>query len=640
MDQYYDEPTLADLLSDPLTFAVMNADGVDPHDLAATLSQMAGKLTRSPGSIDPKNRSAGSTIAKSVTADRRPHIPVELPEGITTRWNPRMLRNNLRLVSGLVLLAFVVCHLTAHSFLLVSLDRAGVALDVLMYPWRTAIGTSILISALLTHYLNALWSIYVRRHLRLSHWEWWQLGLGLCIPLLLMLHVTGTRIAEGLLGVTSHYSSVLIVQWQLSPWLGVLQVAAVLTVWIHACIGVHFWLRTKARYIRWRAMSVGLGLLLPTLALCGYVTAGNQVLRAATNPNYTKLSLEESNLTDQKRAEIGQIARTGSAIYLALVLLPFVGRGVRGWLYRRRRPPLLTHSSGRTLPILPGATVLETLREHSIPHASVCGGRARCTTCRILVTRGLDRLPEPSGLEARALARIGATPGMRLACQICPTADISVMPLLVADAGAADGMVRGGLEGSERPVTVLFVDLRGSAILGEAKMPYDLLYILNQFFHEMTKALDATNGHYAQFGGDGLMALYGLNAKDPATGAADALRGAREMLARLDQLNSRLRGDLPQPLRIGIGIHFSEAIVGAMGPPASQIISAIGETVNTCKRLESLTTKYDCRVIVSRRAAEMSGLDVKGRKLHRASANGQAHPVEFYTLNTLADLRA
>ena len=71
---------------------------------------------------------------------------------------------------------------------------------------------------------------------------------------------------------------------------------------------------------------------------------------------------------------------------------------------------------------------------------------------------------------------------MRLACQICPTADISVMPLLAADAGAADGTVRGGLEGSERLITVLFVDLRGSTTLGEAKMPYDLLYILNQFF--------------------------------------------------------------------------------------------------------------------------------------------------------------
>src|ERR1700704_670410 len=111
-----------------------------------------------------------------------------------------------------------------------------------------------------------------------------------------------------LVGTRSHYSSVLIVQWQLSPWLGVLQVAAVLTVWIHACIGVHFWLRTKARYTRWRAMFVGFGLLLPTLALSGYVTAGNQVLRAATNQNYRNLSFEDSNLTDQKRAEIAHIA--------------------------------------------------------------------------------------------------------------------------------------------------------------------------------------------------------------------------------------------------------------------------------------------------------------------------------------------
>ena len=170
-------------------------------------------------------------------------------------------------------------------------------------------------------------------------------------------------------------------------------------------------------------------------------------------------------------------------------------------------------------------------------------------------------------------------------------------------------------------------------------MPYDLLYILNQFFHEMSKALDATNGHYAQFAGDGLMALYGLNGKDRAIAAADALRGAREMLARMDQLNGRLRGDLSQPLRIGIGIHAGEAIVGAMGPPASQIISAIGETVNACARLESLTKEYDCRVIVSRRAAEMSGHDVRGRKLHRASVIGLAQAVEFYTLNTMADLR-
>src|SRR5271165_1955583 len=579
---------------------MMNADGVDPDDLTAALTGMAAMFTPSHGSAHQMRRSADSMIAKVVPADRKPDVAAQFPQGMTMAWDWNVLRSRLRLASGLVMLAFVLCHLTAHSFLLISLSRADAALDTLMNPWRSAIGTAILLSALLMHYLNALWSIYIRRYLRLSRWEGWQLGLGLCIPLLLLMHVTGTRIAESVLGVTSHYSSVLITQWQLSPWLGVLQAAAVLTVWIHACIGIHFWLRTKAWYPRWRALFVGLGLLLPTLALSGYITAGNQVLRAAEDPDYTRRSLENSNLSEQNRAQIVQIAEAGAAGYLALTLLPFVGRGVRGWLYRRRRPPLLRHSSGRILAMLPGATVLEALRENGIPHASVCGGRARCTTCRILVTKGLDRLPEPAGLEAIALARIGATPGMRLACQIRPTADISVMPLLAADAGAAEGMVRGGLEGRERLITVLFVDLRGSTPLGESKMPYDLLYILNQLFHEMIKALDATNGHYSQFTGDGLMALYGLNAKDPATGAADALRGAREMLARMDQLNSRLRGDLLQPLRIGIGIHFGEAIVGAMGPPGSQIISAIGETANACSRLEGLTKQYDCRLIVSR----------------------------------------
>lgn len=584
-------------------------------------------------------RLAGRAPAKAAIAERKPDPSFGFPEGVTAGLSPLVLRSNIRLVSALIMLTFVVCHLTAHALLLVSIERAEAALIVLMDPWRTKVGTAILAAALLAHYLNALWSIYVRRYLRLSRWEWWQLGLGLCIPLLLMLHVVSTRVAEELLHVTSDYGSVLISQWLLSPWLAVLQAAALLTIWIHACIGIHFWLRTKPWYAHWLPLFVGAGLLLPTLALSGFVAAGNQVLRDATNPNYVRLSLEAANLTDQNREEIVRIARTTAVIYLAVTSLPFAGRAVRGWISRRRRALMLSHSSGRTARIVPGATVLETLRANRIPHASVCGGRARCTTCRILVTKGLENLPEPVGLEAKALARIGAMAGMRLACQIHPTADISVVPLLAADARALDGMARGGLVGSERLITVLFVDLRGSTTLGEARLPYDLLFILNQFYDEMIKALRATNGHYSQFTGDGLMALYGLNAKDPAQGAIDCLRGAREMLTRIDRLNDRLRGDLSQPLRIGIGIHFSEAIVGGMGPPGSQIITAIGDTVNTCARLESLTKEYDCAIILSRRAAEVAGLDVQGRELHQAPVKGRAQTVEFYALKTSEDLR-
>jgi adenylate cyclase len=134
------------------------------------------------------------------------------------------------------------------------------------------------------------------------------------------------------------------------------------------------------------------------------------------------------------------------------------------------------------------------------------------------------------------------------------------------------------------------------------------------------------------------MGLYGLRAADPATGAADAVRGAREMLTRLDQLNHKMRGDLPEPLRIGIGIHHSTAIVGAMGPPRSQIITAIGDTVNTCARLESLTKDYDGLVVISRAAALAAGLDLTGRELHHAPVKGRAEMVEFYVFKGLDDL--
>jgi adenylate cyclase len=553
-------------------------------------------------------------------------------------WDSRTWRSNLRLTSGLVLLSFVICHLTAHCFLLVSFNVADVAFDITMTAWRSAAGTALLLAAFLVHYANALWSIYVRQSLRLSPWQWVQIALGLTIPLLLMLHVIGTRIAESLLDANPMYQSVLLSHWLVSPGLAVVQMLAVLTVWIHACVGIHFWLRTKRWYPDWRPYLFGLALLLPTLALAGYVAAGNEILRDSRNPDFVPQVLRDSRMTAEKRDEIYRVAEAGIAVHLGLVALAFGGRGLRSWRNRRRQLPRLALASGRVVPITVGASVLETLRDHGIPHAALCGGRARCTTCRVLVTKGLDQLPAPSGLEAAALARIGASPGMRLACQIRPSADIAIMPLLAAEAGAADGRLRGGFEGSERLVTVVFVDIRGSTTLGEAKLPYDVLFILNRFFREMSTAIAATHGHYSQFTGDGLMALYGLDAADPSTGPANALSGAGEMLARLDQLNHQLRDELSKPLRIGLGIHYGEAIVGAMGPPRSQIITAIGDTVNTCARLESLTKEFDCLAVISRRAAEVAGLDVTGRELHRASVKGRTEPVQFYALKTMADL--
>jgi len=557
---------------------------------------------------------------------------------MTTNWDMAMVRSRLRLGSGLIMLAFVISHLMAHVALLISFEWADMALAVLMAPWRTIAGTAVLFGAFLVHYANALWSIYQRRSLRMPRWELWQLVLGFAIPLLATLHVVAVRVGDLAFGVHSSYASVLLTYWYSAPRLGVLQTIALLVVWTHACIGVHFWLRTKPWYRDWVVWFRAFAVLLPTLALAGFVAAGNQTLREAADPDYVNTTRENTHATAESVEAIYRIAYFAFGVHIGLVGLAFGARALRGWLYRRRAPPILTHANGRRMAILPGATVLETLRDNGVPHASVCGGRARCTTCRVMVTQGPDALPEPAQQEAAALKRIKASPGTRLACQIRPTEDIAIMPLFNADVSALDGRLRGGLEGSERLITVVFVDLRGFTTIGEAKLPYDVLYLLNQFFGEMTRALTVTNGHYSQFTGDGLMAIYGLHEADPERGAADALRGAREMLIRLDRLNKQLRNEISQPLQIGIGIHHSEAIVGAMGPPRSQIITAIGDTVNICARLESLTKEFNVPVVVSRQAAEAARLDTGGQTLHEVSVKGRVAKVEFYALETVPEL--
>jgi adenylate cyclase len=547
-------------------------------------------------------------------------------------------RARLRLSSALVLLAFVICHLSGHSLLLVSQPFAEEVLAALMRPWRSGAGTALLVAAFLVHYANALWSIWERRSLRLRVWEWAQLGLGLCIPALLALHIASTRLAEETMGVDTGYGYVLVEYWVVAPYVAVLQAVALLTLWLHACIGIHFWLRTKAWYPEARAWLGAFALLLPTLALSGFLTAGGQVVRAAAeDEEFVEKTLADSNVSEETGPAIDRMAEKILYAHLTLVLLVFAARGMRRWILARGMPPFLTHPSGEKLPVFPGASILETLRDHGIPHASVCGGRARCTTCRVQISSGAESVPPPGDLEAKALARIGASNGLRLACQVRPVRDLSITPLLGADASAVDGSTRAGMEGSERLITIMFIDLRGSTTLGEAKLPYDVLFILNRFFGEMKDALEATNGHYAQFTGDGLMALYGLYAEDPARGPADAVRGAREMLMRLEQLNRKLKAELPQPLRIGIGIHYAEAIVGAMGPPQAQTITAIGDTANTAARLESLTKEYGASLVISRRAAEVAGLDVAGQQLHEAPVKGKVNSVQFYALQTIPD---
>ncbi|MBT5515232.1 MAG: adenylate/guanylate cyclase domain-containing protein [Rhodospirillaceae bacterium] len=482
------------------------------------------------------------------------------------------MRNRLRLISGLILFTFVLGHFTNHAMGLISLDAAERGTKIFIAPWRTLIGTIILFGAGVTHAGCAVWSLWVRRSLRLPAWELTQMILGFSAPLFLAAHLAATRGLTETSNFDSSYTTTLISLWVVLPWRGVLQAVAAIVVWTHACLGLHTWLRLKPWYLRTQAISSGIAVALPTLALAGYVAIGNEVRDRAAVFGWTTQMFDKAGYETWMAKFVGDFeARMQIGVLIVLTSVA-VARVVRAGMHRIKKKSKLYYSPGnKIVELMPDATLLESIRGAAIPHASVCGGRGRCSTCRVRIGRGLDSLPAPSESESAVLTRITESPSVRLACQIRPTADIEVAALLPPDitpiqvAASTDYH-----QGRELTVAFLCVDLRGSTRLCEDRLPFDVVFVLNQFFAELSRALEETNGHYAQFNGDGLMAIYGLSG-DPRAGAKDALRGAQAMLRRIEGLNARLEGELSEGLRIGIGIHIGEAIVGSMGPPETPL---------------------------------------------------------------------
>jgi adenylate cyclase len=309
--------------------------------------------------------------------------------------------------------------------------------------------------------------------------------------------------------------------------------------------------------------------------------------------------------------------------FVGCVLLMLAARPVRAAWQRRGGLVRVTYPDGRRVAILPGTTILEASRARGIPHASLCGGRGRCTTCRSRIGAGLEALPPPSPDEARVLRRIGAPPNVRLACQTRPTADVDVYPLLPPGVGTPsdlDGQDYAG--GSEREIAVLFADMRAFTSLSESRLPYDVVFLLNQYSDGMGRAIERAGGYPNQFVGDGIMALFGLKS-GVAEGCRKALAGAVSMARALEVLNTNLAHNLREPLRIGIGIHTGQVIVGELGYGRARYLTAIGDPVNTASRLETLTKEYGCQLVVSESVAALAGVDLSAFPVYEIQVRGR-----------------
>ena len=546
----------------------------------------------------------------------------------------------LRLISGLVLFTYVFTHLLNLVPGLLSFSALEAGREAFLAFWRPLPVSLLLYLSLLVHLVLAYYAIFRRERLAMPLLEALRYGFGILIIPLAALHILGTRLVHEVYGVEDSYLYVITAQWAFDLGYVVQQTALVLVVWIHGCIGLHLWLRLKAWYPRFAPYGLAGAVLLPTVALAGYLAAGREVLRRAQeDPEFVSRVMQRANaVSAAQNAEV--LALRDGVVYgfFALLVLTLAARLLWRLWQRRQGMVRVSYPGGRQVAIRKGETILAASHLARVPHASVCGGRGRCSTCRVRVGRGGAALPAPGAEERRVLARIGAAPNVRLACQTQVFDDCEVTPLLPATAGPRLARPRPGyLQGDEREIAILFADLRGFTTLAEDRLPYDVVFVLNRYFTAMGTAVEEAGGRIDKFIGDGVMALFGIE-QGVEKGSRNALEAARRMAEHLEELNRSLAGDLPAPLRIGIGLHSGYVIVGEMGYGAATSLTAIGDAVNTASRLEALTKEYDAQLIVSAPLAGHAGVDLTGFPHHQIDLRGRSQALDVHVLKSALDL--
>jgi adenylate cyclase len=247
-------------------------------------------------------------------------------------------------------------------------------------------------------------------------------------------------------------------------------------------------------------------------------------------------------------------------------------------------------------------TILRALLRRGIGQVHACGGKARCSTCRILVLEGLEHCSPRQSKEQRIAQRLHFPANIRLACQTKVSGPIKIRRLILdeEDVELSNLLVledQSAIVGVEKGIFILFADIQGFTAFAEALMPYDVVYTLNRYFNLMGKIIRHYEGYINAYLGDGLMALFETD--DPAAGAERAIRTALEMLAGMEKLQPYLQDLYNRSFDIRIGLHYGQVVTGAFGALGDKKETVIGDAVNVASRIETANKKAGTRFLIS-----------------------------------------
>jgi len=375
---------------------------------------------------------------------------------------------SLRLISGLVLFTFVIMHLINHAFGLASIETMEQARKVLLLPWANPIGGIVIMTCMAIHVSLGLLALYLRPTLRLGVFDSFQLLLGLCIPLFLLPHLIVMLLGPFLLDERLAYETVLTAYWVDDPWLGLRMVLGVMAVWIHGCMGLFSWMRVQAWWARVAPLVYPIIVLVPVLALLGFVEAGKELIDTSDPGSESAYSSDTANDAYSSNAQSSKAysgdtysvdaygneqqsddtSKYDEQFFVTLidrVMLAIIGLLALILLARYLRvrkntdEVIVRYAAGRSATAPVGVSLLEISRFNNITHGSLCGGKGRCGTCQVRIISGHDLLPPKNKIETELLIQLRAADDVRLACQTRPAAgEIRLQRLIPRPANSYD----------------------------------------------------------------------------------------------------------------------------------------------------------------------------------------------------------
>jgi adenylate cyclase len=292
----------------------------------------------------------------------------------------------------------------------------------------------------------------------------------------------------------------------------------------------------------------------------------------------------------------------------------------------------------KKIDVTEGQSILSASLEAGIPHFHACGGKAKCSTCRILILEGMEHLSPINKKEAFLRKKIPFPNTVRLACQSYVSGgNVTIERIIKDELDFTLFLHNNTFEeknqqlGVEKELLLFFLDIKNFTPFVESYLPFDVIHVVRRLFFIFNNVIQKLKGKIVETAGDGLYAVFGLETSTRE--AADMAIEASELIVQeLDMLNEEyLEKYFFVFFEVGIGIHIGKVIIGKVRIGDKYTESIMGIPVNIAARLQGLTREMNNNIIISEEVAKRSSKTYTTPVIH-AKLRGIDNDIPIYLI--------